>query len=203
MRSAVSRWLKRSLCLWLVLGVCGILPAQAEGETFQHETLMQWSQTFCKYGKKFSRAFSKGETAELPQPDGRLLLDEDTQRLHGEVWNMSGTAAVMLDASAEDASCWQAALLYTADASEGTILAGSYALMLAAIQSGFPYGTDLHDLGELLDALFAQESIAAVKEGYVLIHQQREDGSHLLAVASTGWLDAVDADTVEKIYKLE
>lgn len=202
MRSAVSRGLKRLLCLWLVLSVCGILPAQAEGETFSHETLTLWSQTFCKYGKKFSRAFGRSD-AELPQPDGQLLLDEDTQRLHGEVWNMSGTAAVMLDASAEDASCWRAALLYTADASEGTILAGSYALILAAIQSGFPYGTDLHDLGEMLDALFAQESIAAVKEGYVLIHQQREDGSHLLAVASTGWLDAVDADTVEKIYKLE
>lgn len=202
MRGAVNRWLKRSLCLWLVLSVCGCLTAQAEGETFQHETLMQWSQAFCKYGKKFSRAFGKID-AELPQPDGRLLLDEDMQRLHGEVWNESATAAVMLDADAEDASCWRAALLYTADAPEGTILAGSYALMMAAIQTGFPYGTDLHGIGELLDALFAQESIAAVKEGYVLIHQQQEDGSHLLAVESIGWFENVDHDTVEKVYRLE
>lgn len=177
--------------------------AKAETTACQHETLTQWSKAFCKYGKKFSRAFGLSGLVELPQPDGLLFLDETAQRMHGEVWNESGTAAVVLDASAEDSSCWRAMLMYSADAQDGTVLAGSYALMMAAIQVGFPYSTDLHSVGELLDAVFALESVSAQKKGYVLIHQKMEDGSRLLAVESIGWFDAFDFDTVEKMYKLE
>lgn len=187
----------------LALCVCGVSAAKAESTACQHETLMQWSKAFCKYEKKFARAFGQSGTAELPQPDGLLLLDEAAQRMHGEVWNESGTAAVLLDASAEDPSYWRAALMYSADAQDGTILAGSYALMMAAIQVGFAYSTDLHSVGELLDAVFALESVSAQKDGYVLIHQEMEDGSQWLAVESIGWFDTFDFDTIEKMYQLE
>lgn len=204
----MRRSLSLMLALVLLLGCVPVSRAEEGQHVYRSETLMQWCQAFSKYGKKFARAFSG---ADMPHPDGTILYDDadaapegEVRLIRGETISLQGMVTVEVGTGmGEDEECWYVSLIYGAEAEQATILATGYAFVLATMTAGLDYATDLHSIGELLDALFAQESIAARKDGIVLIHQQMEAGTRRLTAGSAAYYDAFESEGIDACYRLE